>query len=128
MRVLEKIVKTYGLTIQKCNEISDSLENETDLIFANHSQLELDELGDFVGSHMIRDPRDVIVSGYFYHLWTDEAWAHVAHDEFAGKSYQQHLNSLDQSDHVLQLVADRIRGMTTRQHMILDELFEPLSI
>ena len=27
------------------------------------------------GSHMIRDPRDIAVSGYHYHLWTTETWA-----------------------------------------------------
>ena len=41
---------------------------------------------------MIRDPRDCVVSGYFYHLWTNEAWAHQPQDLFNGLSYQQHLN------------------------------------
>jgi hypothetical protein len=47
---------------------------------------------------MIRDPRDVVVSGYFYHLWTDEKWAHIPRDEWAGKTYQELLKSVDQSD------------------------------
>ena len=29
----------------------------------------------FKGSNIIRDPRDMLVSGYNYHLWTDEEWA-----------------------------------------------------
>jgi hypothetical protein len=28
----------------------------------------------FVGVHVIRDPRDIVVSGYFYHLRTQEKW------------------------------------------------------
>lgn len=31
----------------------------------------------FRGTHMIRDPRDVVVSSYFYHLWTEEPWANL---------------------------------------------------
>ena len=33
---------------------------------------------------MIRDPRDVIVSGYFYHQWTDEPWANEPRPELGG--------------------------------------------
>lgn len=29
---------------------------------------------EYRGSHFIRDPRDLVVSGYYYHLWTREAW------------------------------------------------------
>ena len=96
MRVLQRVADLYDITMQKCNLVGDRLQTGTGLIFANHSQLELGELGDFVGSHLIRDPRDVIVSGYFYHLWTDEAWAHQPKQEYDGQSYQQFLNSTDQ--------------------------------
>lgn len=34
----------------------------------------LDELPNYRGSHFVRDPRDLIVSGYRYHLWTREKW------------------------------------------------------
>jgi hypothetical protein len=30
------------------------------------------------GTNIIRDPRDLLVSGYQYHLWTKEAWANQA--------------------------------------------------
>lgn len=33
------------------------------------------EVGEFRGSHMIRDLRDVVISVYYYHLWTNEKWA-----------------------------------------------------
>jgi hypothetical protein len=48
-----------------------------------------------VGSHMVRDLRDVIVSGYFYHLHTSEKWAHVKDAKLGGLSYQEYLNRLD---------------------------------
>ncbi|QEG25025.1 sulfotransferase domain-containing protein [Mariniblastus fucicola] len=98
MRVLEKVAAHWKLCLQKSNEHGDSLNAGTDILFANHSHLDLQQLGDFAGSHMIRDPRDCVVSGYFYHLWTEEAWARQPQPRFDGRSYQQHLQSLNQSD------------------------------
>lgn len=43
---------------------------------------------------MIRDPRDMVVSGYHYHLWTDEKWAHVPRETYNGKSFQEALNDV----------------------------------
>ena len=96
MRVLEQVARQWRLCLQKSNEHGDAVESETNILFANHSHLNLETLGSFVGSHMIRDPRDCVVSGYFYHLWTEEAWARQSQDRFDGLSYQQHLKSLDQ--------------------------------
>lgn len=46
------------------------------------------------GLHLIRDPRDIIVSGCFYHQKSDEAWLHVKDPEFGGLTYQEKLNSI----------------------------------
>ena len=37
----------------------------------------------------------MIVSGYFYHLWTGESWANLPRAEYRGRSYKEYLNSLD---------------------------------
>ena len=100
-RVLEGIARRFDLTVQKVNQRTEPLLPEANIVIANHSDLDLDSLGDFVGSHMIRDPRDAIVSGYFYHLWTTEAWAHEPKEQLDGQSIQQHLKSLNQSDGIL---------------------------
>jgi len=50
---------------------------------------------------MIRDPRDVVVSGYHYHLWTKERWAHLPQEKYGGQSYQQHLKGLSKDDGLL---------------------------
>lgn len=66
----------------------------------------------FKGSHIVRDPRDLLISGYRYHKWTQEYWVHEPlkrgmifklglkkldlgfdHD---GMTYQQILNKVDQ--------------------------------
>jgi hypothetical protein len=102
MRVLEKVASVFKLEMQKSNSVDESIDSGAQIFFSNHSQhwdafceIAPDRV---VGSHMIRDPRDAIVSGYFYHLWTDEKWAHLAREDFGGKSYQQHLRSLAQDE------------------------------
>ncbi len=45
------------------------------------------------GIHLIRDPRDVIVSSAFYHASSKEAWLHVKRQEFGGQTYQEKINS-----------------------------------
>ncbi len=52
----------------------------------------------FRGSHVIRDPRDMIVSGYEYHLRTDEAWALEPDPRWGDMTYQSRLRSLSEAD------------------------------
>ena len=82
----------------------------------NKSEIPFDSLPDFKGSHFVRDPRDMLVSGYNYHLWTHEHyfsgqafdWDPItSHPCFPGYveadtnkfprdcSYQEYLNLLD---------------------------------
>ncbi|MEE4174537.1 MAG: sulfotransferase domain-containing protein [Xanthomonadales bacterium] len=44
------------------------------LASVNGHALDLDSLGDFRLSRFVRDPRDLVVSGYFYHRRGAEAW------------------------------------------------------
>lgn len=59
----------------------------------------------FRGSHVIRDPRDLIVSAYFYHLRTNEEWCAYPTPENTDLpshiSYQEHLRSLDLEDGII---------------------------
>lgn len=50
--------------------------------------------------HVIRDPRDVLLSGCSYHQTAGlkgEQFLHIAREDLNGRTYQQHLNDL--SDH-----------------------------
>lgn len=98
-KVLQAVSKTYGLSFRQVNEAQE-LDPNCDISAVNHSDIIQGLELDIRGSHMVRDLRDVVVSGYFYHLWTDEAWAHVPNARFNGVGYQEHLRSLDQ-DHGL---------------------------
>ncbi|PWE29264.1 hypothetical protein DDZ14_18005 [Maritimibacter sp. 55A14] len=58
---------------------------------------ELRTMSDARFLHMIRDPRDVLISGAKYHLTAPvrgEKFLHVPRDDLGGLTYQQHLNAL----------------------------------
>lgn len=74
------------------------LSEDTDIFFDDHSRYDLDKLELYKGVHIIRDPRDVIVSGYHYHKWTEEDWANIPSDKFGGKSYKEKINSFQNEE------------------------------
>src|SRR5262245_42634357 len=98
-RVLRTVAEEYGLHFQNCTQAD--LRPDTDVFLQDHSLVDLTRLPRHRGSHMIRDPRDVIVSRYFFHLWTVETWVHVPDAKYGGRTYQEYLNSLDQEQGIL---------------------------
>jgi len=44
--------------------------------------------------HLIRDPRDVVISGMHYHRTSSEKWLFTPRDKFGGETYQAKLNRL----------------------------------
>lgn len=100
--VLRSIAGRYGLRTQRLDQAPVS--DRTDILLVEHARrFRTERLGgrEFRGTHLIRDPRDVVVSGYFYHLWTHEQWAHLPTMDYDGKSYQQHLRSLSPEEGLL---------------------------
>lgn len=114
-RVFERIASEFGWSVQKING-SQRPDPQARFIVVNHCHRTVDNFGDFIGSRMIRDLRDVVVSGYFYHLWTEERWVLAPSDEFGGKSYQQHLKSLDQHDGIIAEI-DRLTTYAKNRNM-----------
>jgi hypothetical protein len=45
--------------------------------------------------HLIRDPRDMIISGMHYHRIASETWLFRPRTEFDGMNYQEKINSLE---------------------------------
>ncbi|MCB9947458.1 MAG: tetratricopeptide repeat protein [Rhodospirillaceae bacterium] len=43
----------------------------------------------FRGLHVVRDPRDLLISAANYHGWAREGWLHDPRDDFGGATYQQ---------------------------------------
>ncbi len=104
LRIFRKLSWRYGLTFAKGQRGEADGSNgplfvpSADLTLDQHSRLVFEDQMTFRGSHMIRDPRDVIVSGYRYHLWTEEDWVHKTQDHWGGVSYQEYLNSMSEED------------------------------
>jgi hypothetical protein len=95
--VLFQLASEFGLRVSL--ESGNSPCRWAHLLFYEHARdfSPTDFAGrQFRGSHMIRDPRDLIVSSYFYHLWTAESWAHEPRPDLGGKTYQEHLRSIPQ--------------------------------
>jgi hypothetical protein len=55
--------------------------------------------------HLIRDPRDMVLSAMHYHRTAQEPWLHKAKQHFGGLTYQQKINSLpdDQSRYFFEM-------------------------
>jgi hypothetical protein len=69
---------------------------DTQVFLQSHSQFEVGDLQQgYRGMHIIRDPRDRMVSGCFYHQKSSEQWLHVAKPEFGGLTYHEKINSYD---------------------------------
>lgn len=97
--VLNGIAEEYNLQFQACNQ--NELKKNTDIFLQDHSALDFSTLPPYRGSHLIRDPRDVVISGYFYHLWTSEEWVHIPKEKYGNMSYQQYLKSLDKEQGII---------------------------
>jgi hypothetical protein len=69
---------------------------------------------------MIRDPRDVLISAYFYHLWTEERWANLPDARFEGRSYRDELNRCDRHDGLLLEMERMCRGELLREMLAWD--------
>ncbi len=107
-RTFHEIADTLGLKYQKCTQ--DALDPDTKIFFEEHSQINFTQLTAYTGTHIVRDPRDIVVSAYFYHLWCQEPWCCQKHHRWQdqpwaikygwndGVSYQEQLNRLSKDD------------------------------
>ena len=116
---------------------------EADLIFLLHGIVDAEvDLADTAAIHVIRDPRDLVLSGYDFHRATDETWctnvpstpvspigfplvdmsqAHRSEDwkheyvaGLGGRSYQQNLSMLPRGEGI-QFEIDRYTNWTAEQ-------------
>lgn len=78
-----------------------------DIVLFHHSRFASPPEPPWAGSHMVRDPRDMVVSAYHYHRWSDEPWLHEPWErvtlrngeiELRDITYQQCLNTLEEDD------------------------------
>ena len=94
--ILKILADVYALPFKSCPQVEWT--DTVGFFLQDHSEIDPDKLPDFVGSHLIRDPRDMAVSAYFYHKWCDEPWVHVPLPEYGGTTLQKYLNGLSQDE------------------------------
>jgi len=98
------------------------LPRRYDVFFQNHSRFLFSTLvGRHRGLHLIRDPRDVIISGVFYHeRCTSELWLGQPRRIIQGRSYQQTLVELPCLEEKLRFEMMHCSGATIRDMLAWD--------
>jgi hypothetical protein len=92
------------------------LPRRYDVFLQDHSRFRLSRLvGPHRGLHLIRDPRDLIISGVFYHeRCTNERWLTDPDPRFQGRSYQQTLAGLPSLEEKIRFEMLHCAGSTIR--------------
>lgn len=117
-KILSDVCRTYGLKFVYKQELS--IDGSPDFIFDDHSRIMSLDLPTYLGVHLIRDPRDVIVSGYHYHKWTEENWANQVSPKYGNMSYKQKLNSFDNEVEAFSFELNHIGSETISEMMQWD--------
>jgi hypothetical protein len=99
--IFREICRKYSLKLFYGEQVD--LTAKYDVFIQDHSKFDLVALGEHLrGLHIIRDPRDVIISGCFYHQTSMEESLHIPREHYQGLSYQEMLrrcNNLDEQIH-----------------------------
>jgi len=73
--VFDQLAAKMGWSFASMPGKHTELPEDADVVVFQHSLIEVERLDQpFLGVHFVRDPRDVIVSGYLFHCRTDEEW------------------------------------------------------
>jgi hypothetical protein len=119
--VLREIALPHALRVTEYDAV-EPIDSATDIALFQHTHAfaRASMSGrQMRGSHMVRDPRDLVVSAYFYHLRTNESWVHVPMAEFDGATYQERLQSFDKHDGLL-FEMGRLAGSVFRDMAVWD--------
>lgn len=91
-RVFVDVAEKLGLRFTENHPARDEDDVIAGIYLDGHSRFSGGLLGsDHTGFRMIRDPRDVAISGAHYHMKSDEAWLHEPLPALGGQTYQQAL-------------------------------------
>jgi Sulfotransferase domain len=105
-----------GTNLKFLNGVQRSLKGDENIFFQVDSLIDLNKLPPYRGIHIIRDPRDIIVSGMFYHEKTkEEDWLMIKDAKFGGLSYQDKLASLNSFRDKCVFEMDNRGGQTIKQ-------------
>lgn len=111
---LGRVFRVFGrLTNRSATSgMGDALDYSRDILLDHHSKFAFDALpSEWRGLHVVRDPRDLLVSAANYHCKSSESWLHDPMEEFGGKTYQEQINSLPDLEARLLFEIDNAAGL-----------------
>jgi len=123
--IFEEICRQFSLKFHVCskNTVPDTT---SDVILNHHSRFTPELLSlQYRGIHIIRDPRDVIISGCFYHQKSQEKWLYRPLERLQGQTYHDKINSLKTTDEQLLFEMEMI-GRVTNNDMVNWNYTNPL--
>jgi len=83
-KVFRNLCAEFGWTFKKVLGECKQMPENADVVLFMHSLIDLEAIDvPYAGIHFIRDPRDVIVSGYLYHKRCEEEWCLNSNVEFS---------------------------------------------
>ena len=95
---------------------ADEVDYAADILLDHHSKFDFSKINEpWVGVHICRDPRDVVVSCAHYHSTSDESWLHWPRADLAGKTYQEYSRELPTLEDRLLFEIDFSSGYTIRR-------------
>ncbi len=97
-RVFRDVAETIGAGFIDLREAGGSKisPHKNTIYLDDHSQFPAAFLKQKVkGIRIIRDPRDVVISGAHYHAKSKEGWLHVGRPFFDGKTYAEMITGFD---------------------------------
>lgn len=116
--LLAKVFRAFAVTTGRRYSYGrgNDLDYTADVLIDHHSQFDWSGVDcSVVGLHVIRDPRDLLVSAAFYHMKGSEAWLHEPRENLNGKSYYQHVSQLKGMEQRLLFEIDNSGGNNVRQ-------------
>ena len=106
-KIFEPMAIRIGWNIKNIKGIADSLPNNVDVVQLMHGIIGLDfPINEYRTVRFVRDPRDVIVSGFLYHRRCTEEWCNIEPSGYSDLSYPkvpwplQHLSENEKRDWV----------------------------
>lgn len=88
--IFNSIASYYDLKIS-ANRYNNSFicpPGNFDIVIKNKSYFDFQNISNYKGLHIIREPRDIVFYGCFYHTKSSEKWLHIKREEFGGLTYQ----------------------------------------
>lgn len=93
LNIFKEFARFTGRTITSGQ--GHDLDYGCDVLRNTHSDFQWDKVAPgAAGLHVIRDPRDLIVSAANYHVRSAEPWLHLPREIFGGRSYQEAISAL----------------------------------